>query len=105
MLSQLGRSTYRHLAPLLKLPEHPVVLELARQHGVSAAQVVLRWHLQRGHAAVPKSLDPAHVRDNAELSGVVLGADEMAALAKLDKGLRAERFLKQAFNNGGRAMP
>ncbi|MEU4655541.1 aldo/keto reductase [Streptomyces sp. NPDC023723] len=70
---------------LLDLPE---LTALARRRGLSTAQVVLRWHLQSGHAVIPRSADPAHLAQNAEVFGFTLDDAEMAAVDSLDTGLR-----------------
>jgi 2,5-diketo-D-gluconate reductase A len=64
----------------------PVVAELAERHGRTAAQVVLRWHMELGLSAVPKSADPARLRQNLEIFDFQLSADEVAALSALDRG-------------------
>lgn len=58
--------------------------EAAKRLGVTPAQVVLRWHLQRGHVVIPKSTHPERMRQNLDVLGFELTADEMAALNALD---------------------
>lgn len=72
--SPLGRGALIH---------HPVLVELAQQHGVTTAQIALRWHLQHGVAAVPKSLNPEHQKQNAELFSFNLTPEEMERLDNL----------------------
>ena len=72
--SPLGRGALIH---------HPVLVELAQQHGVTTAQIALRWCLQHGVAAVPKSLDPEHQKQNAELFSFNLTPEEMERLDNL----------------------
>ncbi len=57
--------------------------EIARRHGRSPAQVVLRWHLQHGIVVIPKSVRPARIVENLDLFGFVLTDDEMRVLDKL----------------------
>ncbi|WP_026411105.1 aldo/keto reductase [Actinomadura oligospora] len=64
------------------------VVRIAGAHGVSPAQVVLRWHLQVGNVVIPKSVTPARIRQNLDVFGFELGDADMAALAGLDRGLR-----------------
>ena len=45
----------------------PVVAELARRHGRTPAQIVLRWHLQLGNVVIPKSTTPSRIRENIAL--------------------------------------
>ncbi|MEV4426312.1 aldo/keto reductase [Streptomyces sp. NPDC049602] len=66
----------------------PVLTALARRHGKSAAQVVLRWHLQLGNVVIPKSVTPARIRENIDVFDFTLSAEDMRAIAGLDRGLR-----------------
>ncbi len=66
--------------------DEPVVQELAESLGRTAAQVVLRWHLQRGDIVFPKSMSPARMRENFALFDFDLGGDAMARLSSLDRG-------------------
>ena len=45
---------------------HPVIAELAERHGRTAAQIVLRWHLQLGNVVIPKSISPSRIRENID---------------------------------------
>lgn len=68
--------------------DNPVVSALADKHGVSPAQVVLRWHLQRGHIVIPKSISPDRIRSNIDLAGFNLTPEEMASITALESGNR-----------------
>jgi diketogulonate reductase-like aldo/keto reductase len=68
--------------------DNPVVSALADKHGVSPAQVVLRWHLQRGHIVIPKSISPDRIRSNIDLAGFNLTPEEMASITALEAGNR-----------------
>ncbi|MFI1971226.1 oxidoreductase [Streptomyces cinnamoneus] len=70
------------------LLEDPALVRIGAKHGKSAAQVVLRWHLQVGNVAIPKSVTPSRIRENFDVLGFELDADDLAALAGLDKGTR-----------------
>ncbi|WP_302185301.1 aldo/keto reductase [Streptomyces sp. GMY02] len=70
------------------LLEVPTVVAVARKHDRSPAQVVLRWHLQLGHVAIPKSVTPSRIRENIEVFDFELDADDLAAFAALDEGRR-----------------
>ena len=59
---------------------------IAQAHGVSAAQVVLRWDLQRGIVVIPGSSNPEHIRENLDLFGFELSEEEMRQIAALDRG-------------------
>ncbi|MFE9369368.1 aldo/keto reductase [Streptomyces sp. NPDC006711] len=70
------------------LLEVPTVVAIARKHGQTAAQVVLRWHLQIGNVVIPKSVTPSRIKENIDVFGFELDADDLAALAALDEGKR-----------------
>ncbi|MFE4212723.1 aldo/keto reductase [Streptomyces sp. NPDC056844] len=70
------------------LLEVPTVVAVARKHGRSPAQVVLRWHLQTGHVVIPKSVTPSRIAENIDVFGFELDADDLAAFAALDEGKR-----------------
>lgn len=56
----------------------------AEAHGVTCAQAVLRWHIQKGHVIIPKSTHTARMRENLDLFGFELTTDEMRAFDALD---------------------
>jgi 2,5-diketo-D-gluconate reductase A len=64
----------------------PVVTALAEKHGKTPAQVVLRWHLDRGDIVFPKSMSKARLAENADIFDFALTGDDVAALTALDKG-------------------
>jgi len=68
--------------------DDPTLLEIARQHGKSAAQVMLRWHLQEGRSAIPKSTKPARIAENFDVFDFELSREEIAAIDALDTGVR-----------------
>jgi 2,5-diketo-D-gluconate reductase A len=68
--------------------DDPTLQEIARDHGRSAAQVMLRWHLQQGRSAIPKSTNPRRIAENLDL-GFMLGDDELARIDALDTGVRS----------------
>ena len=63
-----------------------VISEIAEAHGVSSAQVILRWNLQKGVVVIPGSSNPSHIRENTELYHFSLTEDEMARINALDRG-------------------
>jgi 2,5-diketo-D-gluconate reductase A len=65
------------------LVQTPPVEAAAQRLGVTSAQVVLRWHVQQGFVAIPKSADPVRQRLNLDVFGFALSADEMAAITAL----------------------
>ena len=58
----------------------PVLQEIATAHGVSTAQVVLRWHIQHGVVVIPKSVTPDRIRSNLDVVGFTLLPEEMARI-------------------------
>lgn len=70
------------------LVNEPVFTELAAKYGKSNAQIILRWHIQSGDIIFPGSRNPAHIRDNFDIFDFALTDEEMAAIAKVDKGVR-----------------
>ncbi len=68
--------------------DHPVLRRVAARHGRTEAQVLVRWGLQHGLATIPKSAHEERIRENADVYGFELGADDMAALDALDEGYR-----------------
>jgi len=66
----------------------PVINELAAAHDVSAAQIILRWHVQREEIVIPKSIHENRVQQNRDIFAFGLDQDEMRAIANLDAGKR-----------------
>ena len=66
----------------------PVITEIADRHGKTAAQVVLRWHIDSGRSAIPKSVTPSRIAENLDVFGFSLSPDEVAAIDGLDTGVR-----------------
>ena len=62
------------------------IQSIAQAHGVSAAQVILRWDLQRGIVVIPGSSNPEHIHENLDLFGFELSDEEMEQIATLDRG-------------------
>lgn len=66
----------------------PVILDIAKAHGKSAAQVMLRWHIQDGRDIIPKSVKPARIAENFDIFDFALSEAEMAAITALETGQR-----------------
>lgn len=64
------------------------VVAIARAHRRTPAQVVLRWHLQLGNVVIPKSVTPRRIAENLDVFGFELSAEQLAAIAALDRGER-----------------
>ena len=61
------------------------IKSIAEAHGVSSAQVILRWDLQRGIVVIPGSGNPDHIKENLDLFGFELTEDEMEQISVLDR--------------------
>jgi 2,5-diketo-D-gluconate reductase A len=68
--------------------EDPTINEIADAHGRTPAQVMLRWHLQQGRQAIPKSVTPSRIAENLDVVGFALTDDQLAAIDALDTGVR-----------------
>jgi len=69
--------------------DDPTLAAIAAAHGKTPAQVMLRWHLQEGRSAIPKSVTPSRIAENLAVTGFELTADEVAAVDALDSGRRS----------------
>ncbi len=89
--SPLGNSVRMFSAPEeLKDPlASPTLADLARKHGKTPAQIVLRWQVQHGLSTIPKSINPERIAENINLFDFALTDDEMAAVDALDTGKRS----------------
>lgn len=82
----IATESYSPLGQGRGLLQEPVVVRLAERRGRTPAQVVLRWHVQQGLIAIPKSADPDRQRENLAVFDFELTAEEVAELAALDRG-------------------
>lgn len=70
------------------LLSEPLFAELGAKYFKTPAQVILRWHIQEGNVIFPKSTNPAHIADNANIFDFELTDEELARVKRLDKGVR-----------------
>ncbi|MFE1146392.1 aldo/keto reductase [Streptomyces albidoflavus] len=70
------------------LLEVPAVVAIARKHNVTPAQVVLRWHVQLGNVAIPKSVTPSRIVENIDVFSFELDEEDMAAIRALNEDRR-----------------
>lgn len=86
--------------------DDPTTVGIAAEHNKTAAQVMIRWHLQRGRSAIPKSTKPARIAENFNVFDFDLSAAQLDALDGLDTGVRGgpapEAVTLEAF---GRDIP
>ncbi|CRK56180.1 oxidoreductase of aldo/keto reductase family, subgroup 1 [Alloactinosynnema sp. L-07] len=71
-----------------KLLDDKTVVGIGARHGKSAAQVLLRWHLDLGNIVIPKSVTPERIRANIDVFDFELTDTDRAELAALDNGVR-----------------
>jgi len=69
--------------------DDPVIGEIAAQHGKTPAQVMLRWHLQQGRSAIPKSVRPERITANFDVFDFELTEEELARIDALETGVRS----------------
>jgi diketogulonate reductase-like aldo/keto reductase len=70
------------------LLEVPALVAIARKHGRTPAQVVLRWHLQLGNVVIPKSVTPSRIKENIEVFDFTLDDEDLNAISALDEDRR-----------------
>ncbi len=78
-------------SPLMKGRDaltEPVITEIAARHGKTPAQVVLRWHLQHGIIAIPKSVTPSRIQENLDIFEFMLSPDDMQQIDQLNRNER-----------------
>jgi len=68
--------------------DDPVIAQIAAEHGKTPAQVMLRWHLQEGRSAIPKSVNPERIAANFDVFDFELTGDQIKALNRLNTGVR-----------------
>lgn len=66
--------------------KHRVLTKVAEKHGKTTAQVILRWHMQRGISAIPKSTCREHIAENQKIGDFALDRRDMSAIAGMDIG-------------------
>ena len=67
---------------------NPTINEIAKAHGKTAAQVIIRWHIQEGFSVIPGSSNPTHIQENIDVFDFVLADEEMQQIRSLDKEAR-----------------
>ncbi len=86
--SPIGGITFYRDGEHTSTLKDPVIGEIAASVGKSPAQVMLRWHIQEGRSAIPKSTKPARIAENLDVFDFELSAEQLAAIDKLDTGRR-----------------
>jgi diketogulonate reductase-like aldo/keto reductase len=86
--------------------EDPVIGDIAKAYDKTPAQVMLRWHLQRGRSVIPKSTNPTRIAENIDVFDFELSTEELAAIDALDTGKRGgPEPVAITLESFGRAIP
>ena len=86
--SPIGGITFYRDGQHTSTLQDPVIGEIARAHGKTPAQVMLRWHRQQGRSAIPKSTKPQRIAENFDVFDFELTGDQLGAIDGLDTGTR-----------------
>ena len=78
--------------------ENPIIVEIAKAHNCSPAQILISWAMERGTSVIPKSVNPARIRQNYDAINIQLSETDLNQITKLDKHFRY-------VNGGFWAMP
>ncbi|ALC05727.1 hypothetical protein CDES_06550 [Corynebacterium deserti GIMN1.010] len=84
----IGGITFYRVGELPSTLDNEVVKNTALEFGKTPAQVMLRWHLQRGRYTIPKSTTPARIKENVEIFDFLLNDAHLQQLDALDTGVR-----------------
>lgn len=87
-LHDIATEAWSPIAQGGELLKDATIATMADTRGVSPAQIVLRWHIQLGNVVIPKSVTPSRIRDNFDLFGFELDANDMRTIGNLDRGER-----------------
>jgi 2,5-diketo-D-gluconate reductase A len=84
---QIAIEAWSPLAQGLVLDD-PTIVSIAKAVGKTPAQVVLRWHIERGDIVFPKSVTPARIRENIDIFGIELSGQDLETITSLDRAQR-----------------
>lgn len=73
----------------------PVIGKIAKAHGKSPAQIIIRWHIQEGHSVIPGAENPDYIKENIEVFDFALSPEEMESIRALDS---EKRFFTQNYD-------
>jgi len=68
--------------------KNPVIMRIAEAHGKTPAQVILRWHIQEGHSAIPGATYHPYITENIDVFDFELTPEEMTDIRRIDKEKR-----------------
>ena len=86
--SPIGGITFYRPGEHTSTLQDPTITDIAAAHDKTAAQVMLRWHLQQGRSAIPKSTTPSRIAENHDVFDFELTDDELDRIDSLDTGIR-----------------
>ena len=69
-----------------------MIIKIAKAYGKTAAQIIVRWHLQSGFIAIPGSSNPAHILENYSVWDFELSDEEMKEIKKINRNKRYENW-------------
>lgn len=100
-----GVMAYRGDKPKSALTD-PIITAIAERYGKTPAQIVLRWHIDSGRSAIPKSVTPSRIAENLAVFDFTLRADDVATIDALDTGVRGGPNQDELdFRTFGRVIP
>ena len=79
----------------------PMIQEIAAAHGKTPAQIILRWHIQEGHSAIPGATDHGYITENIDIFDFELTPFEMEQMRKLNK---EQRFFNMDYKQAEQFM-
>ncbi|MBT2535819.1 aldo/keto reductase [Arthrobacter sp. ISL-69] len=82
----IATESYSPLGAGSDLLNAPVLGKIAQKHGKTPGQIVLRWHIEQGLVAIPKSANPQRMKENLGIFDFALDTDDVTAIATLDGG-------------------
>jgi diketogulonate reductase-like aldo/keto reductase len=87
--SPIGGVYGKQRTPASSPLDHPAIVAMAARYNKTAAQIVLRWHIERGFSAIPKSLHSERIAENFAIFDFALTGSDIAAIDALDTDVRA----------------
>jgi hypothetical protein len=99
--SPIGGITFYREGEHTSTLEDPAIAKIAESHSKSPAQVMLRWHLQKGRSVIPKSTKPRRIAENFDVFGFELSTGEVAAIDGLDTGKRGGKSTRSCCGQPG----